>query len=380
MTRAVRALTDEDMDLIVVSPGDLVETKGTRFSKLHYEKTNLRQKYNFETFVPGKCNELAYAGARAVADTPGEAEGYNPLFLYGGVGLGKTHLIHAIGNQVLNHYPELKIMYVSSETFTNEFITSIREKTTPDFKNKYRTVDVLLMDDIQFLAGKNETQEEMFHTFNHLHGRNKQIVITSDVPPRELVELENRLTSRFASGLTTDVAIPDYETRSAILDKKLDIEKLVFPQNVKEFIIRNIVSNIRDMEGALIKIAAYSRLTNATITLELAELALKDLIVGVEKPPITMGYIQEVVSSHFKVTVDDLNGRKRTQSIVLPRQIAMFLCRKLMDVSLPDVGKFFGGRDHTTVIHSCDKIADELETDEKLRLTVEGLEIRISGK
>jgi len=380
MTRAVRSLTDEDMDLVVVSPGDLNEAKNTRFTKLHYEKTNLRQRYTFDTFVPGKCNELAYAGARAVADTPGKAEGYNPLFLYGGVGLGKTHLIHAIGNQVLDYYPELKIMYVSSETFTNEFITSIREKTTPDFKNKYRTVDVLLIDDIQFLAGKNETQEEMFHTFNHLHGQSKQIVITSDVPPRELVELENRLTSRFASGLTTDVAIPDYETRSAILDKKLDIEKLVFPQPVKEFIIRNIVSNIRDMEGALIKIAAYSRLTNATITLELAELALKDLIVGVEKPPITMGYIQEVVASHFKVTIDDLNGRKRTQSIVLPRQIAMFLCRKLMDVSLPDVGKFFGGRDHTTVIHSCDKIADELETDEKLKLTVEGLEIRISGK
>ncbi|MCL2216148.1 MAG: chromosomal replication initiator protein DnaA [Defluviitaleaceae bacterium] len=377
MTRAVRSHTDEDVDLFIISPEDLNESKVKRFSKHNYEKTNLRQRYTFETFVPGKCNELAYAAARAVAETPGEAEGYNPLFLYGGVGLGKTHLIHAIGNQVLSLHPNLKVMYISSETFTNEFITAIREKTTPDFKNKYRTVDVLLIDDVQFLAGKIETQEEMFHTFNTLHSARKQIVITSDVPPRELRELENRLTSRFASGLTADVTIPDYETRTAILEKKLFLENQDFPQTVKEFIIRNIVSNIRDMEGALNKVMAYARFTNVPITLELAQQALKDQLISLEKPDITMLYIQEVVALHFKISREDLNSRKRTQTIVLPRQIAMYLCRKLMDVSLPDVGKFFGGRDHTTVIHSCAKITGELETDEKLKLTVEDLEIRI---
>jgi len=380
ITRAVRSLTDEDVDIFIISPEDLNQPKDTRNLKHNYEKTNLRQRYTFDTFVPGKCNELAYAGARAVAETPGEAEGYNPLFLYGGVGLGKTHLIHAVGNQILDLFPHLKVMYVPSDTFTNEFITAIREKTAQDFKKKYRNVDVLLMDDVQFLAGKEETQEEMFHTFNNLHSKKKQIVITSDVPPRELKELEDRLTSRFASGLTADVTIPDYETRTAILEKKLHLEREEFPQQVKEFIIRNIVSNIRDMEGALNKVMAYSRLAKKTITLELAQEALKDQLIGLKKPVITMDYIADVVSSHFKVTRDDLNGRKRTQNIVLPRQISMYLCRKILDVSLPDVGKFFGGRDHTTVIHSCEKIAGELETDEKLRLTVEDLEIRIKGE
>ncbi|MCL2840593.1 MAG: chromosomal replication initiator protein DnaA [Defluviitaleaceae bacterium] len=380
MTRAVRSLTTEDVDIFIISPEDLKQSKGTRELKHNYEKSNLRQRYTFETFVPGKCNELAYAGARAVAETPGKAEGYNPLFLYGGVGLGKTHLIHAIGNQVLDHYPDYKVMYVSSDAFTNEFITAIRDKNAHEFKKKYRNVDVLLIDDVQFLAGKIETQEEMFHTFNTLYGEKKQIVITSDVPPRDLKELENRLTSRFASGLTTDVSMPDYETRTAILDKKLYLEKQEFPSQVKDFIIRNVVSNIRDLEGALNKVMAYARLTKATITLELAEVALKDLLVGIEKPDITMDYIQEVVANHFKITKEDMNGRKRTQAIVLPRQIAMYLCRKILDFSLPDVGKFFGGRDHTTVIHSCEKIAGELETDEKLKLIVEDLEIKIKGE
>jgi len=378
--QCVRSITDEVNDIIVISEEDLKNPKLSRVNQLNYEKTNLRQKYTFETFVPGKCNELAYAGARAVADTPGRAEDYNPLFLYGGVGLGKTHLIHAIGNHVLDLHPDLKVLYVSSETFTNDFITSIREKTTPDFRQKYRTVDLLLIDDIQFLANKVETQEELFHTFNQLHAANTQIVITSDVPPRELKDLENRLTSRFSAGLTADVTVPDYETRTAILDKKLNMEKLVFPPLVKEFIIRNFDSNIRDMEGALTKVMAYSRLRNLEISLEIAQTALKDLLAGAEKPDVTMDYIQDVVSSHFKISREEINGRKRTQAIVLPRQIAMYLSRKILDVSLPDVGKFFGGRDHTTVIHSCEKIAGELEIDEKLKLVVEDLEIRIKGE
>ncbi|MCL2386508.1 MAG: chromosomal replication initiator protein DnaA [Defluviitaleaceae bacterium] len=379
MTRYIRNLTADDVELQIISPEDLQDTvRPKQVNK--YAKTNLRPKYTFETFVSGKCNELAYAGSRAVADTPGETEEYNPLFLYGDVGLGKTHLIHSIGNQIHDNNPELRVLYVSSATFTDEFITSIREKTTPSFRKKYRNVDVLLIDDVQFLAGKNETQEEMFHTYNYMTSMSRQIVFTSDVPPNELKDLEARLTSRFASGLIADVNIPDYETRAAILEKKLDQEHLELPDFVKEFILKNIVSNIRDLEGALNKVIAYSRLTNNTLTLELTQNALKDQLVGQEKPEISMSYIRQTVAQHFKVSVEDINGRKRTQAIVTPRQISMYLCRKLMDVSLPEVGQFFGGRDHTTVIHSCNKITGQVEIDEKMRITVEELEIRIRGE
>ena len=380
MARCIRSVSDLELsDLVFESEDDHMLDSEQKLISQNYEKTNLRSKYIFESFVKGKCNELAYAASQAVADVPG-ANGYNPLFLYGGVGLGKTHLIHSIGNRLLDHNPEMKIIYVSSETFTNEFIKAIREQTTQAFKNKYRAVDVLLIDDIQFLASKDGTQEEMFHTFNDLYSANKQIVLTSDLPPKELTELESRLTSRFAAGLIVDINIPDYETRTAILEKKLDIEQIEIPQPVKEFISRNIVSNIRDLEGALNKVTAYAKLTNETITLELAEKALKDQLVGRKKPEITIPYIQEIVASHFKLTVEDLNGRKRTQAIVLPRQIAMYLSRKILDVSLPDVGRFFGGRDHSTVIHSCEKIAAEIELDEKLQLLLEELEINIKGE
>ena len=371
---------NDDLELHVVSQEDFVtHNNQTKLSNHNYEITNLRQKYVFETFVKGKCNELAYNAARAVAETP-LSSNYNPLFLYGGVGLGKTHLVHSIGNRALDRFPDLKVMYVSSETFTNELVDAIREQTTQQFKEKYRKVDVLIVDDVQFLEGKVQTQEEMFHTFNELHSSNKQIVLTSDVPPKELTGLEARLTSRFAAGLIADVSIPDYETRTAILETKLHNEKIEIPQQVKEFIIRNIVSNIRDLEGALNKVMAWANLNNTPITLELAQYALKDQLVNAEKPDINMEYIQQVVASHFKLTTEDLNSRKRTQSIVFPRQIAMYLCRKIMDKSLPDVGKFFGGRDHSTVIHSCEKIANELEMDEKLRILVEDLEIRIRGE
>ncbi|MDR0272375.1 MAG: chromosomal replication initiator protein DnaA, partial [Clostridiales bacterium] len=379
MTRYIRSVTNDDVELHIISPEDSADpTRPRRIS--NYTKTGLRPKYTFDTFVSGKCNELAYAGSRAVADTPGVAEEYNPLFLYGGVGLGKTHLIHSIGNQIYDNNPDKKVLYVSSATFTDEFITSLREKTTPSFRKKYRDVDVLLIDDIQFLEGKNETQEEMFHTYNHMTAINKQIVFTSDVPPNDLTGIENRLISRFASGLIADVNIPDYETRTAILEKKIETEKLDIPQEVKEFIIKNIVSNIRDMEGALNKIMAYSRLTNKIITLELAQAALKDQLVGKEKPPATMEYIRQTVADHFKISIEDINGRKRTHNIVIPRQIAMYLCRKILDTPLPAVGKFFGGRDHTTVIHSCNKILNEIETDEKIRLSVEVLEAQIKGE
>ena len=377
ITRCIRTVTqNEDVEVRIVSPEDFDESNLVR--RENYERTNLRRRYVFDTFVKGKCNELAYAAAEAVAESPGKTD-YNPLFLYGGVGLGKTHLMHSIGNFVTDQYPDVRVLYVTSETFTSEFITAIREDRKDEFKNKYRECDILLMDDVQFLEGKVETQEEMFHTFNTLYNNNKQIVLTSDQPPKELTALEARLTSRFSMGLVADITIPDYETRTAILEKKLQQEQLELDSTVKDFITRNVVSNIRDLEGALNKITAYARLTNAQITLSLAEQALKDQLVDNQKPEITVPYIQQIVAAHYNITTTDLSGRKRTQSIVLPRQIAMYLSRKLLDVSLPDVGKYFGGRDHSTVIHSCEKIANDIENDIRLRDTVIDLERMIKG-
>ncbi|MCL2404335.1 MAG: chromosomal replication initiator protein DnaA [Defluviitaleaceae bacterium] len=377
ITRCVRIVSQiEDIDVRIVSPEDFDDSNLVR--RENYERTNLRRRYAFDTFVKGKCNELAYAAAEAVAENPGKTD-YNPLFLYGGVGLGKTHLMHSIGNYVVDQYPEVKVLYVTSETFTSEFIAAIREDRKDEFKDKYRECDILLMDDVQFLEGKVETQEEMFHTFNTLYNNNKQIVLTSDQPPKDLTALEARLTSRFAMGLTADITIPDYETRTAILEKKLHLEHLDIDQTVKDFITRNVVSNIRDLEGALNKITAYARLTNAQISLSLAEQALKDQLVSNQKPDVTVPYIQQVVAKHYNITTADLSGRRRTQNIVLPRQIAMYLSRKLLEVSLPEVGNYFGGRDHSTVIHSCEKITNEIEIDSKLRDTVNDLERNIKG-
>lgn len=377
MTRCLCTLTNDDVEVRIISPEDSNDPSHTN-KICNYNKTGLRARYTFDTFVAGKCNELAYAGARAVADSPGETDEYNPLFLYGGVGLGKTHLIHAIGNQIHDSNSNLKVLYVPSATFTNEFITSIRDKTATSFRKKYRDVDVLLIDDVQFLEGKVETQEELFHTYNYMTGAGKQMVFTSDIPPNALVTLEDRLTSRFAAGLIADVSNPDYETRTAILEKKLDFENLEISSHIKEFILQNIVSNIRDMEGAINKLTAYSRLIDKKMTLEMAKIALKDLLVAKEKPVVTMEYIRQIVSEHFKLSIEDMSSRKRSHNIALPRQIAMYLCRKIMDVPLPAVGKFFD-RDHSTVIHSCNKITNELEFDEKLKLIVEDLEIRING-
>ena len=377
ITRCLKTVTGTDIEVKVISP----DYDGSAAQKLseNYAKTNLRQKYTFETFVRGKSNELAYAAAQAVAEAPGKS-GYDPLYLYGGVGLGKTHLIQAIGNYVVEQFPKLNVLYQSTETFTNEFITAIREKTTQEFKNKYRNCDVLLLDDIQFLERTVETQEEMFHTFNTLHNESKQIVITSDLPPKELTAIEKRLTTRFSMGLIVDVTMPDYETRTAILEKKLAFERLVIPDGVKELIIRNVVSNIRDLEGALNKVTAYAKFTNTAITLEIAKEALKDQLQGGEKKVITIEYIKQVVAEHYNLTIDDLNGRRRTRNIVMPRQLAMYICRKILpDSSLPEVGKAFGGRDHTTVMHSCEKIAGELEYDSQLQDVILDLERKITG-
>lgn len=377
ITRCIRTVTDMDIEVIVTSPEDANPT--SKKSSTEYAKTNLRQKYTFETFVKGKSNELAYAAAQAVSEDPGKTS-YNPLYLYGGVGLGKTHLIQSIGNFVVEQFPDLKVLYQSTEAFTNEFIYAIRENSTQNFKNKYRSCDVLLLDDIQFLERTVETQEEMFHTFNTLHNHSKQIVLTSDLPPKELTSIEKRLTTRFGMGLIVDVTLPDYETRTAILEKKLALEMLVIPDSVKELIIRNIVSNIRDLEGALNKVTAYARLTNKSITLELAEEALKDQLEGADKPELNIEYIQHIVAEHFNLTVEDLSSRKRTKMIVYPRQIAMYLARKILpDATTPQVGLAFGGRDHTTVMHSCEKIAVELESDSKLQDTIMDIERKITG-
>lgn len=330
--------------------------------------TPLNPKYTFDTFIIGNSNRFAHAAALAVAETPAKA--YNPLFIYGGVGLGKTHLMQAIGHHVLAQLSRLKVMYVSSEKFTNDLINSIRDDKTEEFRTKYRNIDVLLVDDIQFLAGKERTQEEFFHTFNALHEANKQIIISSDRPPKEIPTLEDRLRSRFEWGLITDIQPPDLETRIAILRKKSTLENLNLPNDVLVFIANKVQSNIRELEGALIRVAALTSLTNQRITPELAADALKDL-AGFSKPqPITIAFIQERVSSYFSLRLEDFKSKRRTRSVAFPRQVAMYLCRELTDASLPQIGHEFGGRDHTTVIHACEKISSQIGKDAVLDKTI----------
>jgi chromosomal replication initiator protein len=336
-------------------------------------KANLKPRFIFDTFVRGKSNELAYAAAEAVANAPGQTS-YNPLFLYGGVGLGKTHLMQAIGNSILEQDNEAKILYVSAEKFTNEFVDSIRNKTNQSFRNKYRDVSVLLIDDIQFVSEKEGTQEEFFHTFNSLYDANKQIVITSDQPPKEIKGLEDRLRSRFGCGLIVDVTAPDFETRMAILQKKAELDKVDIPLPVMHFIARNFFSNIRDLEGALNKVAAYSRLSRTEVTLELVERSLKDLISEQAKRIITVAVIQEEVCNYFGITKEEICGKKRSHNISHPRHIAMYLSRKIIDISFPKIGIEFGGKDHATVIHGCNRIADEMEKDNDLKRTLYELE------
>lgn len=321
----------------------------------------LNPKYTFDTFVIGSGNRFAHAASLAVAEAPAKA--YNPLFIYGGVGLGKTHLMHAIGHYVQDHNPSAKVVYLSSEKFTNEFINSIRDNKAVDFRNKYRNVDVLLIDDIQFLAGKEQTQEEFFHTFNTLHEESKQIVISSDRPPKEIPTLEDRLRSRFEWGLITDITPPDLETRIAILRKKAKAEGLDIPNEVMLYIANQIDSNIRELEGALIRVVAYSSLINKDINADLAAEALKDIIPSSKPRVITIHEIQRVVGEHFNVKLEDFKAKKRTKSVAFPRQIAMYLSRELTDFSLPKIGEEFGGRDHTTVIHAHEKISKMIQSD-----------------
>lgn len=324
-------------------------------------KTMLNDKYTFDTFVIGSGNRFAHAASLAVAEAPAKA--YNPLFIYGGVGLGKTHLMHAIGHYVLDHNPNAKVVYLSSEKFTNEFINSIRDNKAENFRSKYRNVDVLLIDDIQFLAGKEQTQEEFFHTFNTLHEESKQIIISSDRPPKEIPTLEDRLRSRFEWGLITDITPPDLETRIAILRKKAKAEGLEIPNEVMLYIANQIDTNIRELEGALIRVVAYSSLINQDIDASLAAEALKNIIPSSRPKIITVDAIKDIIAEKYNMKLDEFTAKKRTKSIAFPRQIAMYLSRELTDFSLPKIGEEFGGRDHTTVIHAHEKISKMISDD-----------------
>jgi len=330
---------------------------------------NLNPNYTFDTFVIGTNNNLAHAASLAVAETPGQI--YNPLFIYGGAGLGKTHLMQAIAHFIIASDPSKKVLYVTSETFTNELIESVKTNKNTEFRNKYRNIDVLLIDDIQFIIGKVSTQEEFFNTFNDLYLLGKQIVISSDRPPKEMETLPDRLRTRFESGLPVDIQIPTYETKMAIINRKAEISGLDIPYEVSDYVATHIKSSIRELEGALTKLSAFSKLSHTPITVEFAEQTLKDLISPDAKKEITPELIIQTVADHFNVKYDDLLSSKRTADIVHPRQIAMYLCRQMTTAPLQAVGKALGNRDHTTVIHGAEKIAQEVVKNDSMRNTID---------
>lgn len=373
---------DRELEFVVSSKLKKTETK-TPAKKDSIPKDKfpfLNPRYTFDTFVVGTNNNLAHAASLAVAESP--AEVYNPLFIYGGVGLGKTHLMHSIAHFILEHNPSIKVLYVTSEQFTNELIESIRNRnensSTAEFREKYRNIDVLLIDDIQFIIGKESTQEEFFHTFNTLHESKKQIIISSDKPPKDIETLEDRLRSRFEWGLTVDIQSPDYETRMAILKKKEELDGLTIDNEVMKYIATNVKSNIRELEGALTKIVALSRLQNREVNVALAEEALKDLISPNNKKDITPELIIEVVAEHFNLTPTDLTSSRKSRNIAYPRQICMYLSRKLTEFSLNDLGKKLGNRDHTTILHGIDKITNDLVKDNMLQNTIDVLNKKIN--
>ena len=330
---------------------------------------NLNPNYTFETFVIGNNNNLAHAASLSVAETPGEV--YNPLFIYGGVGLGKTHLMQAIAHFIIKTKPELKVLYVTSETFTNELIDSVKNQKNSEFREKYRNIDVLLIDDIQFIIGKESTQEEFFHTFNALYQDRKQIVISSDRPPKEMETLSERLRTRFEMGLPVDIQIPTYETKMAILNKKAELGGYDIPYEVKDYVATHIKSSIRELEGALTKLSAFAKLSSNPITVEFAEEALKDLISPDSRREITPELIIDIVAEHFNIKSEDILSQKRSADIVYPRQIAMYLCRQMTTNTVQSLGKAFGNRDHTTILHGADKINKMVISDENTKSTID---------
>ena len=374
-------ITNKTCDIKIVEKSSIVEDsseivsieKKENFANSEsYTNTFLNPKYTFDNFVVGNNNKFAQAAAQAVAQSPATA--YNPLFIYGGVGLGKTHLMHAIGNYILQNNPSAKILYVTSEKFINELVNSIKDANYKNelFRNKYRNIDVLLIDDIQFIAGKKTGQEEFFHTFNALHESGKQIIISSDKPPRDIPLLEDRLKSRFEWGILADISMPDYETRLAILRKKVQLENILIDDYILSVIATKIDSNIRELEGALNKIIAYASLTHSPITIEMAEKAINDIVLQKEKI-ISADYIQEIVSKYFNIDKKDLISAKKSNDIVYPRQIAMYLCRAVAQMSFPKIGDEFGKRDHTTVMHAYKKIEQEIKENTNTKLIVDSV-------
>ena len=340
--------------------------------------SGLNPKYTFDTFDVGSNNKFAQAAAMGVADNPGSK--YNPFFIYGGVGLGKTHLMHSIGNQILMNNPNVNILYVTSETFTNQLINALRDQATEKFREKYRNIDVLLIDDIQFIANKKSTQEEFFHTFNTLYESGKQIVLSSDKPPKDIELLEDRLKSRFDWGLIADISNPDFETRLAILRKKTQLDNIIIDDEILSAIATRVDTNIRELEGTLNKLIAKASLTGTPITMEMTERAINDIIAKQDKV-ISSEYIQDVVGKYFSISPADLRGAKRSNDVTFPRQIAMYLCRNVAQMSLPQIGIDFGKRDHTTVMHACNKIESEIKTNSNTRLIVESVKnILLSDK
>jgi chromosomal replication initiator protein len=370
-------VAQEKMVASVLFPAEAVPRERKRRSSEDISQylRGLNPRYVFENFIVGASNRFAHAAALAVSETPSKV--YNPLFIYGGVGLGKTHLMQAIAHYVLAHHPSLKVCYVSSETFTNELILAIQEGTTAEFRNRYRGVDLLLIDDIQFVAGKDATQEEFFHTFDALHQATKQIVISSDRPPKEISTLEERLRTRFEWGLICDIQPPDIETRMAILRKKAEIEGREVPIEVCQYIAERIPSNIRELEGALIRVLAFTELQKKPVTVEVTKEVLHDLLPDRKPLPITVDVIKKVVAEHYGIDLGDFSAKRRTRNVAFPRQIAMYLSRKLTDSSLPRIGEQFGGRDHTTVLHACDKVDSERKANPDLEDTLNTLIARI---
>ena len=362
----------------IVAPSDQhVRVEATRVGG-EGGATNLNPRYTFANFIVGSANRLGHAASLSVAERPGHA--YNPLFLYGGVGLGKTHLMHAIGHMVREQHRQARVAYITSEKFMNEMITSIQENRTGDFRDRYRSVDVLLIDDIQFFAGKDRTQEEFFHTFNALHEIQKQIVVSSDRPPKDIPTLEDRLRSRFEGGLMADIQPPDFETRLAILNRKLGPYSRLVPDEVCAFIAHRIQRNIRELEGALIRVLAHASINGQPITLDVAQQILRDIIPVHDTAPLSIEAIQDAVADHYTISVDEMKGKRRDKHIVFPRQVAMYLIREETDSSLPVIGGAFGGRDHTTALHAIEKITELVREDTRLQSDLRQIRQRLHSR
>ena len=382
---AIAEILGSEYDIKFILPEDAkkirsVNSKGPKTPEPEVSKrSNLNPNYTFDTFVVGSNNRFAQSASLAVAESPGEA--YNPLYIYGGPGLGKTHLMHSIGHFILKKNPSAKVLYVTSEEFTNEVIESIRSGNASamnKFREKYRTIDVLMIDDVQFIIGKESTQEEFFHTFNALHSAGKQIILTSDKPPKDMETLEERIRSRFEWGLMADIGAPDYETRMAILRRKVESDDMVLSDDILNYIANNIKSNIRELEGALNKLLAYSNLEKTDITMDIAKKELQNIITPDKPREITPQLIIEVVSEHFQISLDQMISKNRSNEIAKPRQIAMYLCKTMTDIPLDSIGSLLGGRDQSTIIHGIKKIGDEYDSNEQTRNLIETIKKKIN--